>query len=293
MAERGRPLSDAALERELVALGRDVDFPPAPALAAAVRRRLALTGPPRRPRLPAARRLALALAAALLLGALLLAASPGARAALAGRLGVRGIGISQVPFVPTALPTATSRPTPTREPSAAAGSATPAATPTPLPAGARLGLGDALPTDDARCLAGAPLPVPQALGPPDATYVQAAPDCAVALLYRPRPGLPATAETGVGLLLIELRGTTDERLVAAKGVGPDTRLERVTVGGRPGFWLEGSPHLFFYRGADGKVRDDTLRLAGNTLIWEHGDRTLRLEANLGRDAALAIAASVP
>jgi hypothetical protein len=65
----------------------------------------------------------------------------------------------------------------------------------------------------------------------------------------------------------------------------------VTVNGGRGFWLEGAPHQFFYRDPDGSVRPDTLRLAGNTLLWEQGGVTLRLEADLTRDQALRLAST--
>ena len=51
--------------------------------------------------------------------------------------------------------------------------------------------------------------------------------------------------------------------------------------------------MFLYLAADGSVEEETLRLAGNTLIWTHGPFTYRLESALGRDEALALAESVP
>ena len=72
--------------------------------------------------------------------------------------------------------------------------------------------------------------------------------------------------------------------------GPGTRTEPVSVGSARGMWLEGQPHFFFFRDASGAILQDTLRLAGNTLIWVKDDVTLRLEAQLTRDEALAIAA---
>ena len=37
---------------------------------------------------------------------------------------------------------------------------------------------------------------------------------------------------------------------------------------------------------------DTLRLAGNTLIWHHGDVLVRLEADVSKATALRIARSM-
>jgi hypothetical protein len=73
----------------------------------------------------------------------------------------------------------------------------------------------------------------------------------------------------------------------------NTTLEKVTVNGHPGFWIQGAPHFFFYRvaGTSGSVEQETLRLAGNTLIWTQGNLLLRLEAQVDKDTALRIAAS--
>ena len=39
----------------------------------------------------------------------------------------------------------------------------------------------------------------------------------------------------------------------------------------------------------GEVQDDTLRLAGNTLLWQHAGVLVRLEAQISRTAAVRIA----
>jgi len=44
--------------------------------------------------------------------------------------------------------------------------------------------------------------------------------------------------------------------------------------------------------AHGEVRAQTLRLAGNTLVWRHGLVLIRLEAKISRQAALRIATSL-
>jgi hypothetical protein len=40
------------------------------------------------------------------------------------------------------------------------------------------------------------------------------------------------------------------------------------------------------------MQSEQVRLAGNVLLWERGTRTLRLEADVSKAEALAIAASV-
>ena len=62
-------------------------------------------------------------------------------------------------------------------------------------------------------------------------------------------------------------------------------------GGR-GIWLEGEPHGFYYLDEAGQPRDETLRLARNTLLWERGPLTFRLEGDLTREQALAVARSL-
>lgn len=310
MAEqRWRP-SDADLEQELLALGRQVAFPPTPSLAPRVRAQLAA-----RPALlpwwrhPAPRRIALGLIAMVVLCLVVLAAWPAARTAVAGRLGLPGISIHQAPSVPkppTATPPlaqslSTGTP-PTSEAIATPGGTTvpkaPTAPPpllstaTPPAVGARLALGDQVSLAQVQQRVGFRPLLPEGLGQPDAVYVATPPPSgAVTLVYRPRPGLPATTETGVGLLLTEFRGATDAGFLM-KVVGPDTRVEAVTVNGAPGFWLEGAPHALAYRDPSGQFETATLRLAGNTLAWNQGDLTLRIESALTKEEALKIASSV-
>jgi hypothetical protein len=70
-------------------------------------------------------------------------------------------------------------------------------------------------------------------------------------------------------------------------------IERVRVKGEPGLWIRGSladsPHVFVYHDATGAFREETLRLAGPTLLWAAGPLTYRLEGDFTRDEALAVA----
>src|SRR5688572_12182795 len=103
MAERPWSPSDAELERALSQLGQQLDLPPTPDLASGVSRRLAQ--PPRRSWWSgwvAPRRLAASLALLLLCLTAALALWPDAREALAERIGLRGVTVEHLPFVPTA-----------------------------------------------------------------------------------------------------------------------------------------------------------------------------------------------
>jgi hypothetical protein len=265
------------LERALADLAASLEFPPTPDLAAAVTARLeqAPAPAPARPRRwwpggPAGwRRLAVAGLAAVLLAAAVLVASPGTREAVARRLGLRGIGV-QIGGSPPA--TATTTP------------------------GARLdlGLGRRVTLEEARRRIDWPVLVPSAPGfeQPDAVFVdQALPvGGRVDLVYRARPGLPASQFTDAGLLITEFQGRPTPEFL--KKVAVMGMVEEVTVGGEPGYWFSGEPHFFTYVDARGDFREERTRLAGNTLIWQRGDLTLRLEGQLPREQAIRIAESM-
>jgi hypothetical protein len=268
------------LEGALADLAAAVEFPPTPDLAAAVTARLE-RAPAAAPATPGGRarrwlgglagwrRLAAAGLAVVLLAAAVLVVSPGTREAVARRLGLRGVGVE------------------------IGGPPPPTVTTTP---GGRLdlGLGDRVGLAEARRRVDFPVLVPDAAGfqRPDAVFVdEAVPSGGrVDLVYRARPGLPASSFTDAGLLVTEFRGQpTPEFLKKVTVLGV---VEQVTVGGEPGYWFSGEPHFFTYRDTAGNLREEQTRLAGNTLIWQRGDLTLRLEGELSRDEAIRIAESM-
>jgi hypothetical protein len=263
------------LEQALADLAASLEFPPTPDLAAAVTARLDEAPVRRRGRLagligrPGWRRLAVAGLAAVLLAVAVLVASPGTREAVARRLGLRGVGV-QLGGPPP--PTVTTRP------------------------GERLdlGLGERVTLEEARRRVGFPVLVPGAAGfqQPAAVYVNEAVPAGgrVDLVYRARPGLSASPFTDVGLLVTEFRGQpTPEFLKKVAVLG---MVEEVRVGGEPGYWFSGEPHFFTYRDARGNLRDEQTRLAGNTLVWQRGELTLRIEGEISRQEALRIAESM-
>jgi len=80
---------------------------------------------------------------------------------------------------------------------------------------------------------------------------------------------------------------------AQKLVGPGTRVRPVQIGSFRGVWISGRPHVFFYRDREGQVMEHSLRLAGNTLLWQQDGLTLRLEGtHLRLPEALRVARSV-
>jgi hypothetical protein len=102
--------------------------------------------------------------------------------------------------------------------------------------------------------------------------------------------LPAVdaAPAPVGPLVIRGDLTTDAfgKLVAA---GTEVRI--VDVAGQTGYWIAGDQHLFFTYDRDGSRREQ--RLAGNTLVWQHGDEIVRVEGvGLSLEQALKIAGNM-
>jgi hypothetical protein len=79
-------------------------------------------------------------------------------------------------------------------------------------------------------------------------------------------------------------------LYIKKAVEPGTKVTPVIVNGQTGFFLSGARH-FLYMAPTRIVLEERIRLARNTLLWEHGPLTLRLEGDLTLPEALRIARS--
>jgi hypothetical protein len=79
---------------------------------------------------------------------------------------------------------------------------------------------------------------------------------------------------------------------AEKMLGPGAETERTDVDGAPAIWFFGEEHFFVFRDRNGDLQEGTARLAGNTLLWQLGDLTVRIEGDLSKEQALDIARSV-
>jgi hypothetical protein len=199
--------------------------------------------------------------------------SPEARTTATDILRLRGVEIFRGPV-----------PSPSRSPGSIA-------TPTSFPSA---GLGVLVTLEEAKARAGYAVVVPTdpLLGAPDEVYLRSVPgSTAVSFVYKERPGIPVSAQAGVAAIVTEFAGATVDENFFGKVLDRTTTLEKVTVNGEPGFWIEGAPHFFFYN-MKGNVQQETLRLAGNTLIWTQGSLLLRLEADVDRDTAIRVAQSV-
>jgi hypothetical protein len=134
--------------------------------------------------------------------------------------------------------------------------------------------------------------VPADPGEPDGVYVhRRAPGGELSLTYRPGPGLPRARSTDLGLLVTEIRGDLTPQFFG-KLAGPDTQIERLTIRGERAVWIEGAMHYFFYRGPDGNIVDNELRIAQNVLLLERGPLLVRLEGAFDLPRALQIAGSL-
>ena len=241
------------LERTLTELGARIEFPPTPDLASGVRARVAER--PRRRSVLQRRALAVALAVLALAIATALAVPP-ARSAILRWLGIEGARIERVEELP------------------------------PTPRDARLRLGERVTLAEARARAGFRVAVPTAPGfeEPDAVYFsRAVPGGVVSFVYG--------SEAAPRALVTQFASERGFPFIQ-KSATPQTTIERVRIDGAPGYWLAGRPHTFVFRNARGVVQQGTLRLAGNTLVWQAGDVTLRLEGRLSKAEALRVAASL-
>lgn len=129
------------------------------------------------------------------------------------------------------------------------------------------------------------------LGAPDAVYVLRQGAGVAFLIYGERSGIPAAPTTGVSALIVQAQGGVETQLIS-KGIPPGTTVEELEVNGGRGVWIEGEPHEVYYRAPNGDILTDTVRLAGNVLLWEQDGLLMRIEAQISRQEALRIAASM-
>jgi hypothetical protein len=249
------------LHEELTALS--VEWPPTPDIAGAVAARLAEPAAAPRRRFAWRPALAYALAAVAAAFALTMAVSPDARSAVLEWLGLKSVEIER------------------REPTA----------PPPQPGtlGDELGLGTPVSLAEAR--ERSPLlrlPQAEGLGEPDAIYLGGD---SVSLVYGERPGYARASAIGAALLVQEFRARVEPFI--EKTLGEASELERLTVDGDPAYFITGA-HGFAYQRGRADVRFEPQRLAGNTLLVERADGLLiRIEGEIDRDRAVAVARSIP
>jgi hypothetical protein len=116
---------------------------------------------------------------------------------------------------------------------------------------------------------------------PDAIFVR--PDGLASVVYgdplRPR------------LVLSQARGAIYDGFIKKTG-GRGTTILEVEVDGEPGLYVDGPEHFVMFLDENGLISDERTYLAGTVLLWNRGDRLLRLEGDLTRDEAVELAESV-
>ena len=244
---------DSRLEAALRDLGRHVAFPPTPELRAGIAGRLPE---------PNARRLRWRPALLVAIAATLLIAS----VAAAFAFGLAGLRITFTDHLPTLN----------------AQSSSPAA-------GLRLGERVTLASAEERSTVGADWP--RLLGEPDEVYLSADRDI-VSLVYLPGPDLPPLAGSDVGLLVMEIDGSVDAERIEKLVHEVEATVTSVSVGGLPGYWIEGRPHVMRYEDPGGANGEVVSRLVGDVLVWESGGAVYRIESGLGLEATLRLAESM-
>jgi len=252
---------DSSLEAALVDLGCHLRYPPAPDVAPAVSLRLAARS--HLERTPARRsrswQFGLIVVAIVIVAGSLAGASPVVRAAVSGWFGIPGVRITHVRS-------------------------------TTLPAGLdhTLDLGPSVRLAYAQTHAHFHILLPAKLGEPDGVYLSTSGPSGVSLVYRARPGLPRTS-SGVGLLVAEFKATANQ-VWFGKQLGWQSLVLPLSVGRYDGIWVHGPRVIFGYGTLRGGAVDHP-RLAANTLLWERGGLTVRLESALSQRDALRVAVS--
>ena len=161
------------------------------------------------------------------------------------------------------------------------------------PLGANLLLGERMTLEEAQARVSFPIlvPDPARLGSPDEIYLRHRADGdMVSFVYYPRPGLPAVAETGVGLLLVQFEAP-EGAFFMEKGVAPSNEARLVDVNGDDALWLGGAHYLLIAPdpSLEGDLGQRTTRTANNVLLWDEDGVTYRLESELSMAQAIALA----
>ena len=258
-------MSEPRLEALLFELSTEIDYPATPDLATRASARLTHDplAPERRTR-PSWRPALVAVVVVFLAIAFTLALSPVARRAAADLLGIVGIHIS-------------------------VGDGNDRSTEDiPGPGLTGLELGELMSPERAEEIVGFPVRGPKAMLGPSHTYVdRSVGDSGMVstVFYAPEhPRHPS-------FLITEFRASVDETFIKkVSQTGGNVRF--VPIGPIVGYWLSGEPHLFYYYDSDGNVGQESIRLAGNVLLWEEDGITYRIEGASFLGEAQNIAATI-
>jgi hypothetical protein len=251
------------VERALVDIGRLIDYPPEPALATAVRRRI--QSAPRRSAwesfLDSLRRPAFGAVAIVVITCVFLMASESARIAVADWLGFDDVRIT-FDEPPERL------------------------------IGRTLSLGESMSLEEARAEVDFDVLVPKKLGDPDEVYFNPSVSSGmVSLLYAANEELPAAGEEGAGVLITQFEATLRGNDYFTKFAEHDTSVTEVEVRGKRGFWVD-MPHVLNFNDAEGVPGAENSRLSGPALLWQEGDLVIRIESALTQAEVIELAESL-
>lgn len=242
------------LEGALLRVGREMDYPATPAIAARVRDEL-LVGPPgaRRNRL----RLLVPLAVAILFALALLFALPTARDAVGQFLGLRGLEI----FYVTPTPAPTNLPT-----SAPTAVSTPGVAPRPTMTPTTSAFVQCCETTlaEAKRRASFPLLLPRNRIPGKVYYQRIFDDGEQVIMVFGDPENPQ-------FTLYQAQRWVYGKLIG-NGMGDETLLKETEVNGERALWFSGAPHVLVMMDRFGRRNFQPERVVDeNTLVWETGD----------------------
>ncbi len=146
-------------------------------------------------------------------------------------------------------------------------------------------LGDPVGLNDVPAIAGFDPLLPEALEDPPIAFVDSG--SRLWILWATSEALPPTAAANVGAVVTQFRTTASPGLTKGLQTGAAT-ARIVDLDGRPAIWVEG-PHDLYIPELAGLAVEG--RSAGNTLIWEQGGLTIRLETALDLGRSIEIAQS--
>lgn len=106
------------------------------------------------------------------------------------------------------------------------------------------------------------------------------------------PGGMVTLGYGDGRLYVTQLPVDTEESSVSKLVLPDTEIVAVTVAGEAGFWIEGDGHALAILDRNGRIIEDSARLAADTLLYTTDGLTVRIEGRMTLDQAMTIASQL-
>jgi hypothetical protein len=139
---------------------------------------------------------------------------------------------------------------------------------------------------------------------PDVAAAQARVQFTIRLPQGPSAGVPSDIVTDDrnrgGLVaitydrftLVEMASASGSVPMMRKTLGPGARAENASVLGLEALWITGAPHEIGFLTPDNEYVTDSVRRAGDVLIWEDGGVTFRIEGLHDRAEAETVAASV-